>query len=166
MAKIQAVVLQGVSYFWNGQSIVVDDGINLPWSLPGNVLEQVELFDEEGEPTAAFSIDFEHQQWSLWGQSGPGEVVLLDETGERQSLLAVTGVDDLLLQDGVLLALPDRDNASDSPSELVLPDLDDILDEVMDLDETPSATVPDTAGLSSELIDDVINWLAVYHHHD
>jgi hypothetical protein len=166
MAKVTTALLQGVSYHWNGQDILVDDGVNLPWSLPGGSLEEVELFDGEGEPLGSFSIDFEEQRWSLWGQGSAGEVILLDESGARLQPVARAGeLDDILLQEGVPLPFTGL-VSSNGPGELVLPDLDDILDEVMDLDETLPATAPDTAGLSSELIDDVVNWLAVYHHHD
>lgn len=166
MAKIQGVVLQGVSYHWNGQDILVDDGINVPWSLPGSALRQVELFDGEGEPLAAFSIDFAAQQWSLLGPGGADEVILLDERGDPLLSPMEDGTHDILLQEESLLPPFELAITDNTVSELVLPDIDDILDEVMEPEETPPATGSDTAGLNSEIIDDVINWLAVYHHHD
>ncbi|WP_375055366.1 hypothetical protein [Zobellella sp. DQSA1] len=166
MAKVTTVLLQGVSYHWNGQDILVDDGINMPWPLPGSALEQVELFDGEGEPLAAFSIDFSAQQWSLLGPGGADEVILLDERGDRLLSPMEDETHDILLQEEPLLPPSELAMTDNTVNELVLPDIDDILDEVVELEEIPPATGPDTAGLNSEIIDDVINWLAVYHHHD
>jgi len=166
MAKVTTVLLQGVSYRWDGQDILVDDGVGVPWPLGGHALEQVELFDSEGESAAAFSIDFEVQQWSLSGPSVPGEIMLLDETGDILSSFPKDEREGMLLQDHALLMLPTAEDMAAAVAELVLPELDAILHVVERPVVMLTATSADTEGLRSESIDDVVNWLAVYSHHD
>ncbi|MBR9858735.1 MAG: hypothetical protein GYB38_13610 [Gammaproteobacteria bacterium] len=164
MAKVTTVLLQGVSYRWDGQDILVDDGVGVPWPLGGHALEQVELFDGEGESVAAFSIDFECQQWLLSGPGAPGDVILLDETGGSLAMHPAEMEKGLPLPSNVLiLPEPTETVATD---ELVVLDLDDILYESDQLESALTATAADTSRLDGELIDDVINWLAVYSHHD
>lgn len=164
MAKVTTVLLQGVSYRWDGQDILVDDGVGVPWPLGGHALEQVELFDGEGESVAAFSIDFECQQWLLSGPGAPGDVILLDETGGSLAMNPAEMEKGLPLPSNVLiLPEPTETVATD---ELVVLDLDDILYESDQLESALTATAADTSHLDGELIDDVINWLAVYSHHD
>jgi hypothetical protein len=166
MAKVTTVLLQGISYRWDGQDILVDDGVGIPWPLGGHVLEQVELFDGEGDPVTAFSIDFETQEWSLSGPGVLGEIILLDETGYVLSSFPEGVREDMLLQGHALLMLPTSEDMEAAVDELVLPELDDILNDVERPVVMLVATSADTTGLSSESIDDVINWLAVYSHHD
>lgn len=164
MAKVTTVLLQGVSYRWDGQDILVDDGVGVPWSLGGHALEQIELFDGEGESVAAFSIDFEVQQWSLSGTGALDDVILLDETGGSLAMYPSEMEKGLPLSSNVLiLPEPVETMATD---ELVVLDLDDILYESDQLESVLTATAADTSHLDGELIDDVINWLAVYSHHD
>lgn len=164
MAKVTTVLLQGVSYRWDGQDILVDDGVGVPWPLGGHALEQVELFDGEGESVAAFSIDFEGQQWFLSGSGAPGDIILLDETGGSLAMHPAAMEKGLPLPSNVLiLPEPTETVATD---ELVVLDLDDILYESDQLESALTATAADTSHLDGELIDDVINWLAVYSHHD
>lgn len=164
MAKVTTVLLQGVSYRWDGQDILVDDGVGVPWSLGGHALEQIELFDGEGESVAAFSIDFEVQQWSLSGTGALDDVILLDETGGSLAMHPSEMEKGLSLSSNVLiLPEPVETMATD---ELVVLDLDDILYESDQLESVLTATAADTSHLDGELIDDVINWLAVYSHHD
>ncbi|AEY02301.1 hypothetical protein GU3_12730 [Oceanimonas sp. GK1] len=159
MAKVITVMLQGVGYHWNGQDILVDDGISLPWSLAGSSLEQIELYDREGETTATFSIDFERQDWSLAGESEPGEVILVDDRGAALSALSPLAVQAMLLPASPLMPEAMPGAAGDDPPPL---SLDDILLSSELPDMLWDATLPDTAGLDSDLIDDVINWLSVY----
>lgn len=164
MAKVTTVLLQGVSYRWDGQDILVDDGVGVPWPLGGHALEQVELFDGEGESVAAFSIDFECQQWLLSGPGAPGDVILLDETGGSLAMNPAEMEKGLPLPSNVLI-LPEPTDTM-ATDELVVLDLDDILYESDQLESALTATAADTSHLDGELIDDVINWLAVYSHHD
>ncbi|OIN12470.1 hypothetical protein [Oceanisphaera psychrotolerans] len=163
MAKVTTVLLQGVSYRWDGQDILVDDGISMPWPLTGGALEQVELFDGEGEPVAAFSIDFEGQQWSLSGPGVPGDIILLDEMGVSLAAYPRETDEGMLLPANVLV-LPESAEVT-AADELVVLDLDDILYESEQPEPILAATAADSAHLDGELIDDVINWLAVYSHH-
>ncbi|WP_107851115.1 hypothetical protein [Oceanimonas marisflavi] len=157
MAKVVTVMLQGVGYHWNGEDILVDDGISLPWSLAGSSLEQVELFDQAGETTGTFSIDFERQDWVLAGESEPGEVMLVDDKGAALTALSPLTVQAMLLPEAPLPSDATAGAAGNEPLSL-----NDILlgSELADFDS--GATSIDTAGLSRELIDDVINWLSVY----
>jgi hypothetical protein len=162
MGRVTTVLLQGVGYHWDGRDILVDDGINAPWPMSGQALEQVELFDGEGEAVGAFSIDFEHQQWFLAGSSTRGDIVLLDETGTP---LAMFGEADLLDQEAFWLAeLPPP--AEEEVDELVLPGIDEILDETVLAGEVLPEAPVDTSLPTNELLDDVVNWLTVYSHHD
>lgn len=151
MAKVTTVMLQGISYHWDGEDILVDDGISLPWSLAGSALEQIELYDDEGDSSGSFSIDFEQQNWLLQGDSAPGDVILLDDNGA--ALAALSSFLSSELTAGVQ-HLPD--------SHPLPVNIDDILlvSEVTEL--YPVATIADTPALDTELIDDVINWLSVY----
>lgn len=164
MAKVTTVLLQGVSYRWDGQDILVDDGVGIPWPLGGHALEQVELFDGEGESVAAFSIDFEGQQWSLSGSGASGDVILLDEAGVSLAVHPAVMEEGLPWPSNVLI-LPESTETMVT-DELVVLDLDDILYESDQLESVLTATAVDTSHLDGELIDDVINWLAVYSHHD
>jgi hypothetical protein len=164
MAKVTTVLLQGVSYRWDGQDILVDDGVGIPWPLGGHALEQVELFDGEGESVAAFTIDFEGQKWFLSGLGVPGDIILLDETGVSLAVYPPEREEGMPLSSNVLvLSTPAEPMAAD---ELVVLDLDDILYESEQLEPVLVATAADITHLDGELIDDVINWLAVYSHHD
>ncbi|OYD25089.1 hypothetical protein [Oceanimonas baumannii] len=151
MAKVTTVMLQGISYHWNGEDILVDDGISLPWSLAGSALEQIELYNDEGDSSGSFSIDFEQQNWLLQGDSAPGDVILLDDNGA--ALAALSSFLSSELTAGVQ-HLPDN-----HPLPV---NIDDILlgSDVAEL--YPVATIADTPALDTELIDDVINWLSVY----
>ncbi len=164
MAKVTTVLLQGVSYRWDGQDILVDDGVGIPWPLGGHALEQVELFDSEGESVAAFTIDFEGQQWALSGVGAPGDIILLDETGGALAVYP-SGMEESMPLPSNALILPDPAEPMIA-DELVVLDLDDILYESEQLEPLLVATSADVAHLDGELIDDVINWLAVYSHHD
>ncbi|WMC11529.1 hypothetical protein PU634_03985 [Oceanimonas pelagia] len=157
MARVITVMLQGIGYHWNGQDILVDDGISLPWSLAGSSLERIELVDREGETTATFSIDFERQEWTLAGESEPGEVILVDDKGAALTALSPLTVQAMLLPEAALVPAPGL--VGDDPLPL---SLDDILLSSELPAGLPGATLPDTGGLDSELIDDVINWLSVY----
>ncbi|MDP5291612.1 hypothetical protein Q9290_04835 [Oceanimonas sp. CHS3-5] len=159
MAKVITVMLQGVGYHWNGEDILVDDGISLPWSLAGSSLEQIELVDEEGETTGTFSIDFERQDWSLSGESEPGEVILVDDKGAALTALSPLTVQAMLLPEAPLVPDASLSPADDEPLPL---SLDDILLSSELPDTLTDATFSDTSGLDSDLIDDVINWLSVY----
>lgn len=164
MAKVTTVLLQGVSYRWDGQDILVDDGVGIPWPLGGHALEQVELFDGEGESVAAFSIDFEVQQWFLSGSGASGDVILLDEAGFSLAVHPAVMEEGLPRSSNVLILPESADSMA--TDELVVLDLDDILYESDQLESVLTATAADTSHLDGELIDDVINWLAVYSHHD
>ncbi|GHA11515.1 hypothetical protein [Oceanisphaera arctica] len=164
MAKVTTVLLQGVSYRWDGQDILVDDGVGIPWPLGGHALEQVELFDGEGESVAAFTIDFEGQRWFLSGPGAPGDIILLDEMGVSLAVYPPGMEEGMPLPSNVLI-LPESAESM-ATDELVVLDLDDILYESEQLEPILVATSADTAHLDGELIDDVINWLAVYSHHD
>lgn len=164
MAKVTTVLLQGISYRWDGQDILVDDGVGIPWSLGGHALEQVELFDGEGESVAAFTIDFEGQQWFLSGASIPGDIILLDEAGASLAVNS-SGMEERGSEPSNVLVLPEPTETM-ATDELVVLNLDDILYESEPLASALTATAVDTSHLDGELIDDVINWLAVYSHHD
>ncbi|MFP2769427.1 hypothetical protein [Oceanisphaera sp. KMM 10153] len=164
MAKVTTVLLQGVSYCWDGQDILVDDGVGMPWPLGGHALEQVELFDGEGESVAAFTIDFEGQRWFLSGPGAPGDIILLDEAGVSLAVYPPAAEEDMPLPSNVLvLPTPVETMTTD---ELVVLDLGDILYESEQLEPIMVATAADTAHLDGERIEDVINWLAVYSQHD
>ncbi|NHI01413.1 MULTISPECIES: hypothetical protein [Oceanimonas] len=157
MAKVISVLVQGVGYHWNGQDILVDDGISAPWPLAGPVLDGVELYNQEGEASGTFTIDFERQDWLLAGESDLGAVLLVDEKGAGLSPLSPLTAQAMRLPPPALSA--SNDEAAHSAEALTL---DDILlsSELPDL--FASATITDTAALNSDLIDDVINWLSVY----
>ena len=164
MAKVTTVLLQGISYRWDGQDILVDDGVGIPWPLGGHALEQIELFDGEGESVAAFTIDFEGQRWFLSGSGAPDDIILLDETGVTQAVYP-SGMEAGMPLPSNVMMLPELVEPV-ATDELVVLDLDDILYESEQLEPLLVATSADTAHLDGELIDDVINWLAVYSHHD
>lgn len=166
MAKVSGVVLQGVNYHWDGQDILVDDGVGMPWPLNGSLLDQVELFDEEGEPMATFSIDFLAQQWSLVGENQPQDVTLLDDNGCLLPLSeqGETSQGSQMLVSVFLPPIGLTPPAQEGETKEAL-SLTDILQDADRLLEVPPATSTDIANLSSESINDVISWLAVYHHH-
>ncbi|MGP7733118.1 hypothetical protein [Oceanimonas smirnovii] len=138
MSKVTTVMLQGVRYHWNGEDILVDDGVGLPWSLAGPALEQVELYNEDGDVSGEFSINFEQQSWWLQGDNMAGAVTLVDDSGAALAALL-------------------------SDPEAPLPvSLDDILLGSELAGHLDGATIPDTGMPDAELLDDVINWLSVY----
>lgn len=166
MAKVTGILLQGINYHWDGKDILVDDGIGIPWPLDGNLLEQIELFDGEGEPVATFSIDFLAQHWSLVGESEQDSVILLDDNGAQLPLYQQVEAGaisqplvDLSSPPATLMLL-----AQARPQEIAT--LADILNDADRLLDDSAATAIGTASFNSESIDDVLGWLAVYSHHD
>lgn len=166
MAKVTGILLQGINYHWDGKGILVDDGIGVPWPLDGSLLEQIELFDGEGEPVAIFSIDFLAQYWSLVGESQPESIILLDDNGYQLPLYQQVE-DKAESQPLVNLSSPPTELmllAQAAPQEIAT--LADILNDADRLLDDSAATAIGTASFNSESIDDVLGWLAVYSHHD
>ncbi|MCT7655694.1 hypothetical protein MBH78_15570 [Oceanimonas sp. NS1] len=55
------------------------------------MLDGVELYNQEGEASGTFTIDFERQDWLLAGESDLGAVLLVDEKGAGLSPLSPHG---------------------------------------------------------------------------
>ncbi|WP_417614678.1 hypothetical protein [Oceanisphaera sp.] len=171
MAKVSGVLLQGVNYHWDGRDILVDDGVGVPWSLSGGQLEQIELFDGEGDPIAIFSIDFMAQHWSLVGDSQPESIILLDDSGSELSLHQQNEANPAAPQWDPALPLirltplaQEADTQEEDTQEIST--LADILNDADRLLEEPVTTPVDAVGFNNESIDDVLGWLAMYSHHD
>ncbi|MBO1518550.1 hypothetical protein [Oceanisphaera pacifica] len=166
MTKILGVQLQGIQYHWNGQDILVDDGVGVPWPLIGSLLDQIELLDAEGEPVATFSIDFLAQQWLVTGDSSQQHIILIDDSGSQFPLYS----QDNISEDEQLIALLSSDSgALLGASEVEVQSMPRVTDILQDADQLLEGTVTplaDTTSLNRESIDDVLNWFAVYHHHD
>ncbi|PSJ47263.1 hypothetical protein C7H85_00010 [Zobellella endophytica] len=164
MAKVIAVELQGVSYRWNGEHIVIAAGADSSWIMEGASLEQLELVDEEGEVEGLFSIDFERQQWRGSGRLSDGELTLIGDDG---STLA-PGPEEplpLLTETLELPVFSDIGSTSDADRQLA----DSVLEDIFEQEPLPLPAMqggaPPPASLDSELINDVVNWLDVYSHH-
>lgn len=166
MTKVTGILLQGVNYHWDGRDILVDDGVGMPWSLNGSLLEQVELFDGEGEPMAIFTIDFMAQHWSLIGDSQPEGIILLDDNGCELSLRQHNEEQPAGAQLVDLASSPAELTLSAQEDTQEISTLADILNDADRLLEDTAATPVGTASFNSESIDDVLGWLAVYSHDD
>lgn len=118
MNKVTQVQLQGIYYTWNGQDILVHDGVAEPWWIAGSALEKIELEPSELEPSdlgqrdneqsevarqpptlafaepevVLFSIDFQAQCWSLSEGGDERDIKLLDAQGQACAWLLATSL--------------------------------------------------------------------------
>ena len=199
MSKVTQVQLQGIHYQWDGQDILVYDGVAAPWLISGSVLAQIELEQTELAPIdleamadtelspILFSIDFQTQQWSLSSGYLHGDIKLLDEQGQECAWLPLFANENLspltidvqLIPENLLpLSIMDLSMQTEGQAHVdanleVEPlmslssvSVEDILHDAECLFAQPAASTLDTSDLDTAVVLDVLNWLAVYSHHD